>query len=105
MGANVTLSVDTTGLVNKRYQFRLRESGTQDGSPVTHLLEMTLDVGTASGGASQYVDVLGYALFQITAVASNHVDGQAIAGIKYDPNDPALARGRTDRLVPGGTSP
>jgi hypothetical protein len=67
---------------------------------VTHLIQVTLDSAVVAGGATQYADVIGYAVFQVTSFTSNEVYGKAITGSYADPNDPALAVGRKIGLVP-----
>jgi hypothetical protein len=58
-----------------------------------------LDVATA-GTESEYVDIMGFAVFRVTSANSNSIDGYAISGLYADMNDPALRRGQTARLVP-----
>jgi hypothetical protein len=67
---------------------------------VSHLIQVTLDSAVVAGGVTQYADVIGYAVFQVTAYNSNDVFGKAITGSYADPNDPALAVGRKIGLVP-----
>lgn len=100
-GTNVTLTVGyTAGLTNTAHAFKVRASGLDDdGSPVTRLIEMRLDVETVAGGATQYVDVLGYALFRITAEYSNHIDGRAVSGMTLNPNDLEVATAKPIRLA------
>jgi hypothetical protein len=84
------------------YKGYIRVTGLDDitNKRVTHLLEVTIESAVVSGGATQYADVTGYAVFQITAYDSNEVFGRAITGAYLDPNDPALAVGRKIGLVP-----
>ena len=102
-GENHTMNVQTflarTGEVYKGW---VRMTGLDDvtNKRVTHLLQVTLDVALVSGGATQYADVIGYAVFEITDINSNDVAGRAITGAYLDPNDPALAIGRKIGLVP-----
>ncbi|MDP9266048.1 MAG: pilus assembly protein TadG-related protein [Chloroflexota bacterium] len=102
-GASVTASVATASLGGNHYPFDIRATGLDVGAPVTRIIQMSLDVDTASGNRNDYVDVLGYTLFRVTAVASNHVDGVAVTGMVLDPNDDRLARGRAVRLKPWET--
>ena len=102
-GEDHTFNVQTfTAASNEIYKGWVRETGLDDvtNKRVTHLLEVTLEVAVVSGGATQYADVLGYAVFQVTAIDSNEVMGVAITGSYADPNDPALAIGRKIGLVP-----
>lgn len=102
-GENHTFNVQTTlARTGETYKGWVRETGLDDvtNKRVTHLLEVTLEVGIIAGGATQYADILGYTVFEITAINSNDVTGRAITGAYSDPNDPALAIGRKIRLVP-----
>ncbi len=99
-GASVTASVATASLGGNHYPFDVRAMGLDVAAPVTRIIQMSLDVDTASGSRNDYVDVLGYGLFRITKVDSNGVDGVAVSGMALDPNDDRLARGRSVRLKP-----
>src|SRR6266540_568226 len=102
-GEDHTLNVRTTlARAGETYRGWVRVTGLDDvtNKRVTHLLEVKLEVGVVSGGATQYVDVLGYAVFEVTAINSNDVSGRAITGVYADPNDPAIAIGRKVGLVP-----
>ncbi len=102
-GENHTFNVQTfLARSDEIYKGWVRETGLDDvtNKRVTHLLEVTLEVAVVSGGATQYADVLGYAVFEVTAIDSNEVMGKAITGMYLDPNDPALAVGRKIGLVP-----
>jgi hypothetical protein len=63
-------------------------------------MEVTLEVGVIAGGATQYVDVLGYTVFKITSINSNDVNGRAVSGMYYDPDDIAVSAGKKIGLVP-----
>ncbi|HKY51698.1 MAG TPA: pilus assembly protein TadG-related protein [Candidatus Limnocylindria bacterium] len=105
-GEDHTFNVQTTlARTGEVYKGWVRETGLDDvtNKRVTHLIELTLEVGIVAGGATQYADVLGYTVFEITAINSNDVSGRAITGAYTDPNDPALAIGRKWRLVPWET--
>jgi Flp pilus assembly protein TadG len=102
-GEDHTFNVQTTAaLSDETYRGWIRATGLDDvtNKRVTHLLEVTLDSAVLSGGATQYVDVLGYAVFQITSLNSNDVNGVAITSMYADPNDPAIAIARKVGLVP-----
>jgi Flp pilus assembly protein TadG len=97
---SVSLSVNAGTLGPGEYPLTLRATGTNSaGQKVTRLIPFVLDVATA-GTSSEYVDILGFAVFRITAVNSNSIDGYAISDVYADMNDPALRRGQTARLVP-----
>jgi hypothetical protein len=102
-GEDHTFNVQTTlARSGEVYKGWVRETGLDDvtNKRVTHLLEITLEVGVVAGGATQYVDVLGYAVFKITAINSNDVSGRAVSGVYADPNDMAISAGRRIGLVP-----
>ncbi len=102
-GQDHTFSVQTfLARSDEIYKGWVRETGLDDvtNKRVTHLLQVTLDSAVVSGGVTQYADVIGYAVFQVTTITSNDVSGQAITGSYADPNDPALAIGRKIGLVP-----
>jgi Flp pilus assembly protein TadG len=105
-GEDHTFSVQTTlARSGEVYKGWVRETGLDDvtNKRVTHLLEVTLEVGVIAGGATQYADILGYTVFEITALNSNDVTGRAITGAYDDPNHPDLAIGRKIGLVPWET--
>jgi Flp pilus assembly protein TadG len=98
-GAPSTLSINTTGLAAGCYRFDLRATGTNgDGQPVTHLQPITFTVATSASNGS-YVDIIGFAVFEITAYDSNSITGQAVSGVYADPNDQALRRAQQARLI------
>ena len=84
------------------YKGWVRETGLDDvtNKRVTHLIEVTLEVGVIAGGTTQYVDVLGYTVFKITAINSNDVSGRAVSGVYTDPDDIAVSAGKKIGLVP-----
>ena len=84
------------------YKGWVRETGLDDvtNKRVTHLIEVTLEVGVIAGGATQYVDVLGYTVFKITSINSNDVNGRAVSGVYTDPDDIAVSAGKKIGLVP-----
>jgi hypothetical protein len=101
-GGSQTIDVSVNGgsLGPGEYPLTIRATGTNsNGEPVTRLIPITLDIATAST-ASQYVDIMGFAIFRITDINSNSIDGYAISGTYADMNDPALRRGQVARLVP-----
>ena len=64
-----------------------RANGTNaDGQTVAHIQPITFTVATSASGGS-YVDVIGFAVFQITDVAANSICGQAVTGAYADQND------------------
>jgi hypothetical protein len=102
-GEDHTFNVQTTtALTGQVYKGWVRETGLDDitNKRVTHLLEVTLEIGIIPGGATQSADVLGCAVFEVTAIDSNEVIGRAITGAYLNPNDEALAIGRKYGLIP-----
>lgn len=99
-GALSTLTITTTGLAQGCYMFTLRAHGTNgDGQPVTHLQLVRFTVATTSS-SGQYVDIIGFTVFEVDDVSSNDILGHAITGIYANPNDSALRRAQRARLMP-----
>jgi hypothetical protein len=97
---NVTLSVNGGTLGPGEYPLTVRATGTNSaGQKVTRMIPFSFDVATA-GTSSNYVDIMGFAVFRITSIDSNSVYGYAISAPYADMNDPALRRGQVARLVP-----
>ena len=97
---DVTISVNGGTLGPGEYPLTIRATGTNSaGQVVTRMIPFTFDVATA-GTSSNYVDILGFAVFRITSANSNSIDGYAISGVYADMNDPALRRGQVARLAP-----
>ena len=99
-GALSTLSISTVGLAPGCYRFDVRGTGTNgDGQPVTHLQPVTFTVATASSSGS-YVDIIGFAVFEVTDLNANEITGRAVTGVYADANDQALKRAQRARLIP-----
>lgn len=99
-GALSTLTINTTGLGQGCYMFTLRAHGTNgDGQPVTHLQQIRFTVATTTS-SGQYVDIIGFAVFQIDGITANDILGHAVTGVHADPNHQALRRAQRARLVP-----
>lgn len=96
----VTVTLNGGSLAAGEYPLTIRATGTNaDGQVVTHQVPIVFDIATA-GTSTQYVDIMGFAVFRITAISSNSVDGYAISPVYADMNDPQLSRGQVARLVP-----
>jgi hypothetical protein len=96
----VAVSINGGTLGPGEYQLTIRATGTNAaGQTVTRQIPILLDIATA-GTSNEYVDIMGFAVFRITSVDSNNVDGYAISGVYADMNDAALRRGQVARLVP-----
>jgi len=99
-GTTSTLTVNTTGLAQGCYMFTVRAHGTNgDGQPVTRLERVRLTVATSSADG-QYVDIIGFAVFEVDSVGSNDINGHAVSGIYADPNHQGLRRAQRARLSP-----
>jgi Flp pilus assembly protein TadG len=99
-GTAVNLTINTAGLTQGCYLFTLRAHGiNSNGQPVTHLETVRFTVATTSS-SGQYVDIIGFAVFQVDAIGSNDIVGHAVTGIFADPNDGTLRRAQRARLVP-----
>ena len=99
-GTLSTLTISTSGLAQGCYHFTLRATGTNgDGQPVTHLERIRFTVATTESNG-QYVDIIGFAVFEIDTITANDIIGHAVSGIYADPNDPNLRRAQRARLVP-----
>ncbi len=99
-GALSNLTINSVGLAPGCYRFNVRAHGTNgDGQPVVHLQPITFTVATTSTTGS-YVDVIGFATFEVTSMDSNSIFGRAVSGVYADPNDPNLRRAQRARLQP-----
>ena len=95
-----TLSVDTTGLAAGCYRFNVRGYGTNSaGQPVVHVQPVTFTVATSASNGS-YVDIIGFAVFEVTDVGANSISVQAVTGVSADPADASLRRAQRARLIP-----
>ena len=96
----INVSINGGSLGPGEYPLTIRATGlNSDNQPVTRLIPITLDIATGSS-STEYVDIMGFALFRISNINSNSIDGYAISGVYADTNDPALRRGQVARLVP-----
>jgi Flp pilus assembly protein TadG len=99
-GALSTLSIDTTGLAAGCYRFNVRGYGTNSGGhPVVHVQPITFTVAT-SASSGEYVDIIGFAVFQVTYIDANSIRVEAVSPVSADPTDPALRRAQQARLIP-----
>jgi hypothetical protein len=99
-GALSTLTVNTAGLAQGCYLFTIRATGTNgDGEPVTHLAQVRITLATAES-SGQYVDIIGFTVFEVTEITANDIYGRAVSAIYADPSDPSLRRAQRPRLVP-----
>lgn len=99
-GALSTMTIGTSGLPQGCYVFTLRATGTNgDNQPVIHLATVRITVATTES-SGQYVDIIGFTVFEISAIGANDITGRAVSGIYADPNHQGLRRAQRARLVP-----
>jgi hypothetical protein len=99
-GALSTLSISSVGLAPNCYRFIVRAYGTNgDGQPVIHLLPVTFTVATTASNGS-YVDITGFAVFEVTSMDANSIFGRAVTGAFASADDQALRRAQLARLMP-----
>ena len=97
---DATLTINTLGLASGCYEFVLRGTGINgDGQPVTKLQKVRFTVATTTS-SGEYVDIIGFTVFEVTDVSANDIYGRAVSGIYADPNDMNLRRAQQPRLVP-----
>lgn len=102
-GAVSTLTINTGTMAPGRYRFVVRATGLNGDStprPVTHLLQLWVDVATGDSSAQEYVDIVGFAVMRVASIGVNTVSAYAITPVIPDPNDWRLRRGQVARLVP-----
>ena len=100
LGALSNLSVNSFGLAAGCYRFDVRATGTNGaGQPVTHLQPVTFTVATSTSSGS-YVDIIGFAAFEITDLNANAITGRAVSGVYAAADNQALRRAQTARLIP-----
>ena len=99
-GTASTLTIQSGSLASGCYLFRLRAQGENaNGQPVVRIQHVHFTVA-ATTGPSEYVDVIGFAVFEITDIKSNAFSGRAITGIYADPNSLELRVAQRPRLIP-----
>lgn len=100
-----TMTVDTDGLASGCYRFAVRAQATNsDGQPVTRLASATLYVA-AEPSDGEYVDIIGFGMFEVADVFSNTITGRAISPICADPDCAELRAVQHARLIPWSSSP
>lgn len=102
LGSRSVLTINTSGLSAGSYEFVVRVKGTNGASqpqPVTHLLPITFSVVNAPSGGS-YVDIIGFAAFEVTGITANGIEGRAISSVAASADDWALHRALRGRLIP-----
>lgn len=102
-GTASTLTINTGTLSPGLYPLTIRATGMNGDSTsrkVTHLIQVTLNVGGSGNGNQEYVDISGFAVMRIAAMDANTISAYAITPVITDMNDPQLRRGQAARLVP-----
>ena len=100
LGANSVLTINSSGLAAGTYEFMVRAKGTNGASqPVTHLQRVTFSVVSAPSGGN-YVDIIGFAAFEVTGITANGIEGRAISSVAASADDWALHRAHRARLLP-----
>lgn len=102
---NVDVTAVTSGVStqNSYYGWVRFVAHDYSGHPVVKLSQIRLDVDQATGGTTSYIDVIGFAAYQITRMDSNDVYGKAVSPAYLDINDSALSQGKKITLVPWET--
>ena len=103
LGAVSTLTVNTGTMAPGLHTLTVRATGMNGDSTsrkVTHLIQVTLNVGGSGNGNQEYVDISGFAVMRIAAADANTISAYAITPVITDMNDPQLRRGQAARLVP-----
>jgi Flp pilus assembly protein TadG len=99
-GTASTMTVDTDGLAAGCYMFTVRAHATNSvGQPVIRLATATLNV-VSQPSDGEYVEIIGFAAFEIESVGSNTITGRAISPICADPDCAALRAVQRPRLIP-----
>jgi hypothetical protein len=99
-GTASTMTVDTDGLASGCYLFTVRAHATNSvGQPVTRLATATLHV-VSQPSDGEYVEIIGFAAFEIESVGSNTITGRAISPICADPDCAELRAVQRPRLIP-----
>jgi Flp pilus assembly protein TadG len=99
-GTASTMTVDTDGLASGCYLFTVRAHATNsDGQPVTRLANATLYV-VSEPTDGEYVEIIGFAAFEIEGVGANTITGRAISPICADPDCAELRAVQRPRLIP-----
>jgi hypothetical protein len=65
---------------------------------VVHLQPITFNVATSASSGS-YVDIIGFAVFEVTTIDANAIWAHAVSAVYANPNDQNLRRASKARLV------
>ncbi|HUX71320.1 MAG TPA: pilus assembly protein TadG-related protein [Cellulomonadaceae bacterium] len=97
-----TLTVNTTLLgAQGTYPIPLLMTGTNSGSnQVVNHADILKVLASDTSSSSNYIDIIGFAAYQITALDANTVWGEAVSPVAASPDDPQLAIALRPRLQP-----
>ena len=96
-----TLTVNTTQLgAQGTYPIPLLMTGTNSGGEVVNHADMLKVLASGASTADNYIDIIGFAAYKITALDANTVWGEAVSPVRASPDDPELAIGLRPRLQP-----
>lgn len=99
--AAASLTINTTGLgAEATYPFIVTGTATNASSQQVARVAVGKVLASASADNSNYIDIIGFAVYQITAADSNSITGQAVSPIEATPDDPHLRAALTPRLIP-----
>ena len=99
-GTLSNLTIQAGSLSSGCYLFPLRAQGVNAaGQPVVRIEHVQFTVA-ATTGPSEYVDIIGYAVFEIASITPNSFSGRAITGIYADPTSLELRAAQRPRLIP-----
>lgn len=99
-GTRSVMTINTSGLAAGTYGFIVRATGTNGANePVTHLLPVEFSVVNVPSGG-RYVDITGFAVFKVTGITANAIEGRAISAVAASSEDWALRRAHRARLIP-----
>jgi hypothetical protein len=96
-----TFTINTNQLgPQKTYDYVLTATGLNSSGQQVRRQVGGHVLSQASSDNSNYIDITGFAVYQITAVDSNSMTGQAISRVSSTPSDPSLRAVLTPRLGP-----
>lgn len=100
----ITVNVDTAALLatgRSTFTIPLEMTATtaSGGRRIRHLDVLHVNLAEAST-EKNYVEILGYAAYRITAIDSNTVWGRIVSPVRLTPDDPLLMAALTPRLIP-----
>lgn len=96
-----TFTINTTQLgAQATYDFVLTAQGTNSASQSIRRQVSGHVLSQGVSDNSSYIDITGFAVYQITSISANSMTGQAVSQIAPTPDDPRLRAALTPRLRP-----